>query len=159
MLGCYWTCSVWPKWDRVVDSAWPCGANRFTREKDSKVKHNLNKKGMMFCWINTEISPQHDSNIKMCLQHLQQLILSCVRKRLACNYCRGIRNVSLRSYSLILHVSTPSTFRRSACVCWQSEKWLSDNVELLDLLKCQESSVCSPFSSWLCLSEHSREKF
>lgn len=25
------------------------------------------------------------------------------------------------------------------------KKWLSDNVELLDLLKCQESSVCSPF--------------
>lgn len=31
-----------------MDSAWPCGANRFTREKDSKVKHNLNKKGKRY---------------------------------------------------------------------------------------------------------------
>lgn len=113
---------------------------------------------MMFCWINTEISPQHDSNIKICLQHLQQLILSCVRKRLACNYCRGIRNVSLRSYSLILHASTPSTFLRSACVCWQSEKMALRQCRALRFTQVPRIKCLLPVSSWLCLSEHSREK-
>lgn len=30
--------------------------------------------------------------------------------------------------------------------------------EVLDLLKCKETNVCSPFSRWLGLSVHSREK-
>lgn len=96
--------------------------------------------------------------IKTHLQYLQQLSLSGGGKWQTDDYCRGMWSVSPLSFSLF-------------CMCqhqahFSSQRVFADNLqngshepELLDLLKCKETNVCSLFSCWPGLSVHSRERY